>query len=186
MDNHYLETIEKLNQGNVILYPTDTIWGIGCDVFNESAVENIYHIKKRDRSKPLILLVSNINMLKYYVPHIHPRIETLLHYHKRPLTIIYKDPIHLPDWILAKDNSIAIRLVLNSFIKNTIEKYGKPIVSTSANIQGDPTPEEYDSISKKLIKKVDHIVPLTLANKVQRSASVIIRYDKEGEIELVR
>ncbi len=186
MEEHIDDTINNLKQGKVILYPTDTIWGIGCDVFNEAAVEQVYNIKNRDRSKPLIILVSDIDMLKEFVPHIHPRIETLLFYHMRPLTIIFDNPINLPVWILSDDNSIAIRLVKDSFIKGVIKLYGRPIVSTSANKQGEPTPDEFKSIPKSILKEVDYIVPSYLENKVNRLASVIIRYDEEGNIDLVR
>ena len=186
MDNHIEETITKLKEGSIILCPTDTIWGLGCDVFNESAVARIYEIKNRDLSKPFIILVSDMDMLKKYVPHIHPRIETLLFYHRRPLTIIYKNPINLPDYVLSQQKTIAIRLVKESFIRDIIKLFGKPIISTSANLQGEETPDDYSAISSAIIKKVDFIVPVSYENRIKKSPSIIVSYDEKGEIDLVR
>ena len=132
----YSDKLEEINlllsEGKTILTPTDTIWGLSCDACNEEAINRVYALKNRPKNKPLIILVSTVNMLKRYVPELHPRIQTLFHYHKKPVTIIYTEAIGLANNALSDSGSVAIRIVHSGFCHDLIESFGKPITSTSA------------------------------------------------------
>jgi len=147
-----------LRQGKVMLYPTDTIWGIGCDATNLSAVKYVYEIKQRDRNKPCILLLDSIEHLKKYVSNLHPRIENLLLHYQKPISIIYKanDLLH-PD-LLNHDGTIAIRIIHHPFCKSLIKDLGRPIISTSANMQGEPFPQSFAEVTENIKNGVDFIV----------------------------
>lgn len=175
-----------LKSGHVILYPTDTIWGLGCDPENESAVERIYHIKKRNRAQKLLLLVSSIEMLRQYVPQIHPRIETLLVYHQQPLTLLYRNTIKIPPYLIANEGTVAIRVVNHQFCKELITRFGKPLVSSSANISGDPFPKTFNEISKQIKDQVDHIVSLEQHLDEEKAPSVLASFNNKGELEFIR
>ncbi len=178
--------ISNLKKGKIILYPTDTIWGIGCDATNEEAIKKIYKIKNRDINKPFIVLVSDIEMLKKYVENLHPRIETLLYYHNRPLTIIYKKAKNLPDILTGDKGSIAIRVIKEKVISKLIEKFGKPIVSSSANIAGEPFPRSYEEINQKIKKEVDYILPYKQNIPSDTTPSVIAKYNRNGKLKFLR
>lgn len=188
MVQHYdLEpTLSCLADGGLILYPTDTVWGIGCDATNEEAVEKVFELKKRDRSKPFVLLASSIAMLKKYVKRVHPRIETLLLYHSRPLTIIYEKGVDLAKNATAADGSVAIRIPNDVFCRELIERFGKPLVATSANISGTPFPVHFGQISSSVIMGVDKVVKHRQLDKEMREPSVIARLDREGELVFLR
>lgn len=175
-----------LKEGKVILYPTDTIWGLGCSLESPAALDRIFHIKNRPPTKSPILLVNSIEMLKLYSGRIHPRIETLLLLHNRPLTVIYSNPVGLPLHVLNQDGSIAIRICKDPFCQKMIEFLNQPIISTSANLSGEPTPKNFTEISETILKKVDHTVLYRQKDLSPTEASTIIRYDDEGEIIIVR
>ncbi len=177
---------QLLAHGKIILCPTDTIWGLSCDAFNKSAVERIYKIKKRDRTKPLILLVSNIAMLKKYASDIHPRVENLIVLYEKPLTVIHKASDQLPDYLVTDSGTIAIRLTKDKTLQELIDKLGKPIVSTSANIQGAPAPELFDMISEEIKSEADYVFYTNRAKGKRNNASTIIRYSEEGELIFLR
>jgi L-threonylcarbamoyladenylate synthase len=177
---------EIIANGGLILYPTDTIWGIGCDPFNQKAVEKIYALKQRSESKSLILLVDGITMLKEYVTDMPPKLITLHEYHIRPLTIVYPRTKNLPNYLLAEDQSIAIRIPKNTFCKTLIEAIGHPIVSTSANISGQPSPMNFDSIDPSLKKGVDYVVQYRQNDTHFEPPSVIATLNHENEIIILR
>lgn len=182
-----LENIKAvLESGGLILYPTDTIWGIGCDATNSEAVEKIYELKQRDRNKGLIILVDSIEMMKHYVKHIHPRIDTLLLHHTRPLTLIFEDARNLPDNMISNDGSIAIRLVQDDFCRELIKTIGKPIVSTSANISNEPFPNNFGEISSAVIKGVDYVFKQRRYEKESKEPSVIVKAQNDGELIFIR
>ena len=185
MEDNFENIIKTLEEGKVILYPTDTIWGLGCDAHNLEAIHKVYDIKKREKDKPLIVLVSDIEMLKKYVNDIHPRIETLLLYHNRPLTLIYKGGINLPD-ILMKNGSIAIRIIKDNVIANLIKEFGKPIVSTSANIAGHPFEGSYEDIEQVVKNSVHYIFKYGRNNSVGSQPSVIATFNKNGKLKFLR
>ena len=174
-----------LNQGKTILYPTDTIWGIGCDAQNINAIKKIYRIKQREQDKPFIILVSSIEMLKEYVQDIHPRIETLLLYHNRPLTLIYPKGKNIPS-ILIKNKKIAIRIVQEPVIARLIEIFGRPIVSTSANIAGTDFPKTFNDIDIKILNAVDYIFNYKRTETIPGAPSVIATYNKNGKLKFLR
>lgn len=185
MSTFISETIKKFKKGQIILYPTDTIWGIGCDATNEEAVKKIYHIKEREESKALICLVSNFEMLKQYVEHIPENVRTILEEAKKPTTIIYNNPKHFAPNLIANDNTIAIRLVKDGFVHELIEHFQKPIVSTSANVSGNPSPKNYVEIEERILKGVDYIVNLP-EFKTNSEPSRIIKILEDGSIEVIR
>lgn len=177
--------INTLKSGGTIIYPTDTIWGIGCDPFNESAVGNLFYLKKRPRNKPILLLVDSIEMLKQYVS-IHPRVETLLVYHKQPLTLIYKADKRIPDFLTTADHTIGIRVVLDDFCQEVIKSFGKPISSTSANFAGNPFPANFEDIDVNFLNVADYVVNYRQNEPCKGSPSVIATFDREGELSFLR
>lgn len=180
------QSISILKKGGVIIYPTDTIYGIGCDILSKKAVDRIYNLKKRDRSQTLILLVSDIDMLKKYITNIHPRIETLLSFHTRPLTIIYKANENVPAYLLGNRDTIGIRIVQHTFCQEIIRQLGRPITSTSANISGDSFPINKEEINQSLINNVDLMIPKLIIAESTDQPSVVARFDQEGELIILR
>ena len=177
----FQEILSTIRQGGVILYPTDTIWGIGCDATNEKAVDRISKIKGRTPQKGYVLLVDSIEMLKKHVGEVHPRVETLLSYHTRPLTIIYDESFGVAPNVLAPDGSVAIRIVQDAFCRELIAQFGKPLVATSANISNEPFPTHYGEISSDILEKVDMVVKFKQDNKERGEPSVIARFNAEQE-----
>ena len=179
------KTLEYLIRGNVILYPTDTVWGLGCDATSEEAVLKIFDIKKRNESKSLVLLVDGLEMLKNYVKDIPDNLEFVLKAAKKTTTIIYKNPIGLAKNVVAKDNTVAIRIVKNEFCQELIKQFGKPIVSTSANISKKPTPKSFKEIDPSILDAVDYVVNL-YHDKITNTPSRIIKFDKDGSVKVIR
>jgi len=178
--------VSVLENDGMILFPTDTIWGIGCDACNPTAIERIYNLKKRDRSKPFVLLVDSIEMLKRYIVQIPPRIQTLLSYHTRPLTVIYAQGQNLPANAMAAEGSVAIRLVQDELCKQLIRAYDRPIVATSANISNEPFPANFGEISSDVIQGVDYVFQHRRDDKTQREPSVIVKYNGKGDLVFIR
>ncbi|MEO1261835.1 MAG: L-threonylcarbamoyladenylate synthase [Bacteroidota bacterium] len=178
--------LDTLENGGTILYPTDTVWGIGCDATNALAVSKIHAMKRLEQDQPFILLVSSIEMLKEYVEQVHPRIETLLLFHERPLTIIYPNAKNLASNAVADDFSVAIRIPHDPFCKNLIEDFGKPLVATSANINNAPAPSHFGEISSAVIVGVDHVVKHRRMDKEMNQPSVIAKLDESGELVFIR
>jgi L-threonylcarbamoyladenylate synthase len=178
-------TLNALKEGKTILYPTDTVWGLGCDATNFETVAKIYSIKQREESKSLIVLVSSLEMLLEYVNSIPPKALEIVSSSLKPTTIIYQNPKHLSSNCIASDNTIAIRIVQDDFCKELIHKFGKPIVSTSANSSGDPTPKSFSEISKTILDSVDYIVNLQ-QDKVANTSSRILRITENNEVEVIR
>lgn len=189
MSQELQNAIDHLKNGHVILYPTDTIWGLGCDPGNQDAVDRIFDIKKRDKSKPLIILVDTLERLRKMVPKIHPRLENTLYYNIRPLTVIFpSSSMKWAEGITAKDGSIAIRIVQNEFCRNIIKGLDRPLVSTSANISDDPFPKSFDEIHPTIKDSVDHIVsPDTEEHSDEALPSLIAKYSvKQKELVFLR
>lgn len=177
-----------LNKGGLILYPTDTTWSIGCDATNANAIDRIFDLKQRDKNKPFVVLVSSLEMLAKYVEHLHPRIETLLVYHQRPLTIIYDNAKNLPDSVQTQDGRVGIRLVQDPFCKAMIDAFGKPIISSAANIGAVPLPTHFGEISSAVITGVNYVVRHRRQDRNMEQPSVIARMmdDGSGELEFLR
>jgi L-threonylcarbamoyladenylate synthase len=180
------ETVKVLKKGGVILYPTDTIWGIGCDALNEDAVSAVYAVKQRDFSKSMLILVDSIAMLEKYVELVPPTALQLIEAATRPLTIIYPRAKNVAKNLIAADGSIGIRIVNDEFCKNMISELGAPVVSTSANHAGKKSPLGYFDIDNDIKMSVDFVVPLRLEEFSTAKSSDIVRLTKNGQIEVIR
>jgi L-threonylcarbamoyladenylate synthase len=178
--------VEALARGGVALFPTDTIWGIGCDAMNPRAIERIYNIKARPHDKPVPILADSIGMVKDYVSSIHPRVETLLALHERPLTIVYPANDRLPGILLSANHTIAIRIPEDDYCRTMIRQLGSPIVATSANFSGDPFPRGFGEISSDIIKRVDYVAKYRRSEKTTGEPSVIATYNKKGQLSFLR
>ena len=179
------EILAVLRRGGIILYPTDTLWAMGCDATNADAVAKITEIKGRSVEKGYILLVDSLEMLQKHVKSIHPRIQTLLAYHTRPLTMIYDESVGVASNVLAPDGSVAIRIVQDAFCRELIGQFGKPIVKSSAKLAGQPHPAHYGEISSDILEKVDMVVRLKQDVKERGEPSVIARF-YEDELDFLR
>jgi len=180
------DLLECLRTDGIILYPTDTIWGIGCDATNETAVKKIYDLKKRELSKPFVLLVDSLEMLKEYVHQVHPRIETLLSFHQRPLTVVYNQAKNLPPISASDTGSVAIRVVQDAFCKQLIGAFGKPLISTSANISTEPFPANFGEVSSAIIEGVNYVVKFRQDEKTMGEPSVVVKVEENGELVFLR
>lgn len=176
-------SLRLLNAQKIILYPTDTVWGLGCDATNVEAVSKIYQLKNREESKSLIILVSSLNMLKKYVSVPKKALE-IINNNNKPTTIIYSNPKKLAENVVAQDNTVAIRIVQDDFCRKLIKRFGKPIVSTSANVSGAITPKSFKEISQPILEGVDYIVNLH-KNKVNTRSSTILKIIGE-DIQVLR
>lgn len=185
MQNEINNALKILKQGGIILYPTDTIWGIGCDATNFKAIEKIYKLKHRSESKSLICLVSDLKMLNFYIQDIPETAYNILKYADKPTTIIYDKPIRVAQNLIAKNNTLAIRIVKHDFCSQLINKLRRPIVSTSANISEQSTPKSFKEISEEVLKGVDYVVNLPHEKKAVKPSS-IIKLTNDGKVTVVR
>ncbi len=181
------KAIEVLKSGGVILYPTDTIWGVGCDATNPEAVKKVFAIKKREESKSLVTLVSDLDMLARYVKDIPDAALDLIEVNDTPMTIIYPQAIGLAENVIAEDGSVGIRIPMNEFCRQLCFRLRKPIVSTSANISGDNPPKGFKDISQQIKDAVDYTVHPSMEEKNStHKASQIIKIGLKGEIQIIR
>ncbi|MDR1172731.1 MAG: threonylcarbamoyl-AMP synthase [Bacteroidales bacterium] len=180
------KSLEILNRGGVILYPTDTVWGIGCDATNSAAVDRIYAIKRRNGARSMLTLVDDPDMLAGYVekaPGIAIRLDAEA---VQPLSIIYPKARNLASNLIADDGSIGIRMVKEPFCRQLIKAFGKPVVSTSANISGEPAPGIFDEISGEIRAAVDYIVRWRQNDRQPATASSIIKLNTDGSYHVLR
>jgi len=175
------KSLECLKHEKTILYPTDTVWGIGCDATNEKAVAKIYELKNRAETKSLIVLVSSLNMLKKYVK-VPSNIIGFIKSTTKPTTIIYENPTGFAKNTIAADNTIAIRIVQDAFCRKLIKSFKKPIVSTSANLSGEATPKSFSEISDSILNGVDYVVQLKQDVISNKSSTIVKVIDKQFEI----
>jgi L-threonylcarbamoyladenylate synthase len=184
------ESIKKalsiIKEGGIILYPTDTIWGIGCDATNEKSVERIYAIKKRSDSKSMLVLVHSEAMLSTYVEKVPDVAWELLEVATDPLTIIYPGAKNLAPNLVSQDQTIGIRIPKDEFCRELISKFRKPVVSTSANISGDPPPSNFSEIDEKIIQSVDYVVEFRQDDYSKSKPSSVIKLGIGGEIQIIR
>lgn len=180
------KAIQVLNNGGVILYPTDTIWGIGCDANNETAIKKVYSIKNRSNKKSLIILVPDKNLLLNYVKNVPCVAEKIIEEDQTPTTIIYQNPINLPN-ILIKNNTIAIRVVKKHGINMLLTHFGKALTSTSANISDSKSPLYFEDIHDDIKNAVDYIIPKTfIKHNTTNKASQIIKINNDETIDIIR
>ncbi len=180
------DIVSVLKKGGTILYPTDTIWGIGCDATNGRAVETVYRIKERISDKSFILLVKDMDMLKRYVVEVPDIAVELLSSVSEPLTIIYPKGKNLPKNVVAENGSVAIRIPRHDFCQELLDAFDKPITSTSANIAGGPIPYSYRSVLQHIKESVDYVVHLEQDSISRPKPSTIVKIDTKGDIRILR
>lgn len=181
------KAMEVMAVGGIILYPTDTIWGIGCDATNEEAVHKIYELKKRSDSKALIVLTDNPVKLEYYLSDVPSLAYDLIDASEdKPLTIIYDNARNLAPNLIAEDGSIAIRITSEKFSQELCRRFRKAIVSTSANVSGEPSPSNFTEVSETIKNGVDYIVNYRQQDTFKAKASSILKLSNNGEIKIIR
>lgn len=178
--------LEVLHKGGVILYPTDTIWGIGCDACNEAAVSRVYAIKNRTDSKSMLVLMENASLLERYVDEVPEIAYDLIELTEKPLTIIYDKAKNLAKNLFASDGSIGIRITTEKFSSELIRHFKRPIVSTSANLSGKPSSASFDEIEPEIIEAVDYVVKYRQDDTQKALPSGIIKLGRSGEIKIIR
>ena len=198
MNTEIQKAVEVLRQGGVVLYPTDTVWGIGCDATDPEAVAKIYAIKKREDSKSLVLLASDMDMICRYVKEVPEMAIQLVEVNDKPMTIIYPGAVAgekgnmkasrhcLAFNTVAEDGTVGIRVPMMDFCRQLVARLGRPIVSTSANISGEPTPKNYAEISEEIKSSVNHIVEPSLEKGATGQSSSIIKVGLDYSIEIIR
>ena len=180
------KAVEVMRQGGVILYPTDTVWGIGCDATNPEAVKRVYEIKKRADSKALICLVDSDARLSRYVRNVADVTWDIIEMAEKPLTIIFDQAVGLAPNLLGEDGSVGIRVTKEEFSKELCFRFQKPIVSTSANISGEPTALTFDEISDDIKNAVDYVVKYNRQCKEKHKPSSIIKINANGKFQIIR
>lgn len=191
------KALEVLRKGGIILYPTDTVWGIGCDATDPAAVAKVYEIKKRADSKSLVLLASDMDMICRYVKEVPEMAIQLVEVNDKPMTIIYPGAVAggpedkaskgcLAYNTVAEDGTVGIRIPMMDFCQQLVARFGRPVVSTSANISGEPTPKKFSEISPEIREAVDHIVEPGLERGATGRSSSIIKVGLDYSIEIIR
>jgi len=178
--------LRVLESGGLILYPTDTIWGIGCDATNEAAVEKIFALKKRIETKALIVLIADERSLLQYVASPHIEVFDYIQGVSKPTTIIYENAIGLAGNLLAEDGSVGIRICADEFCKHLIKRFRKPIVSTSANISGFPPPKVFSDIDIAVKQGVDYVVHYRQDDTIPVEPSAVVKCNKDGSFTILR
>jgi L-threonylcarbamoyladenylate synthase len=180
------KALQVLKDGGIILYPTDTIWGIGCDACNPEAVEKVFKLKGRDEAKSMIILLDTENKLPSYVKDVPEIAYDLIEFAENPLTIIYSGAKNLAANTIARDGTVAIRITRDEFSKQLIQRFRKPIVSTSANISNEPSPTNFQEISDKIIDGVDLVVNWKQDDLSPKKPSTIMKLEADGRFSFIR
>jgi L-threonylcarbamoyladenylate synthase len=178
--------IETLNNGGLILYPTDTVWGIGCDATDPTAVKKIFDLKKRVDSKSLIVLVAEERDILKCVTQLNLNVFDHLKTVQKPTTVIYEGAIGLADNVISANRTVAVRIVKEIFCKQLIKQFRKPLVSTSANISNENTPQNFDEISEEIKQGVNYIVRYRQEDKTKHEPSSVVKFNKDGTITVLR
>ena len=186
MHDDLKKAVEVLKSGGIILYPTDTIWGIGCDATNAEAVKRIYDIKKREDSKSILILMENPALLNRYVDEVPEVAWDLVELSTTPLTVIYPGAKNLATNLVAEDGSIGIRFTKEEFTRQLLQRFRRPIVSTSANISGEKSPAFFDEISEEIKESVDYIVEYRQEDRMPSQPSSVIKLGPGGQIDILR
>jgi L-threonylcarbamoyladenylate synthase len=177
---------EELLMGNVILYPTDTVWGIGCDAQEAKAVQKVFKLKERDPSKSMIILVADTGMVKHYVKEVPETFEELLEKQDRPTTYIFEGAQNLPEEVIAPDGTIAIRVVKDEFCHKLIRQLDRPLISTSANLSGGKSPSKFADIDEEVKNRVDYVVRWRQEEDTEAKPSRIVKILPNGKTETIR
>ena len=185
-ENDIKNCINTLQQGGVILYPTDTIWGLGCDAMNEGAAEKIYTIKQRPKEKSMIVLLADARDILQYIAAPHPDIIAIVENFDRPTTVIYENALGFPDNVVNKDGSIAIRVTSDPFCRALIKRFRKPIISTSANISGQPSPATFKMVGHSITGNADYVVKYRQGDDTVHAPSRLVKIKDDGDVEIIR
>ena len=181
-----VQCLKVLSAGGLILYPTDTVWGIGCDATNAEAVKRVYQLKQRDDSKALIVLIDSADHLDHYVVDVPMIARELIDVAVKPLTIIYEGAFNLAPNVLGEKDSVGIRIPNDEFCHRLCERYGKPIVSTSANVSGQPTARTFADIDADIVKAVDYAVEYRRGDTTPHQPSNIIMLGRDSSFKIIR
>jgi L-threonylcarbamoyladenylate synthase len=180
------KALKVVQDGGIILYPTDTIWGIGCDASNTDAVKKIYALKQRDEAKSMIILLDSDNKLESYIKEVPSIAYDLIDYAESPLTLIMPGAKNVSPALIAADGSLGVRIVKHQFCEQLIQRLRKPLVSTSANISGKPSPQYFSLIDQEIMDGVDYVVDLEQHDKEIKQPSTIMRLEPDGRFEFIR
>jgi len=186
LEEEIQKSVKLLKKGKILLYPTDTIWGIGCDATNSKAIQNIYKLKKRSERKAMIVLVDSADKLKNYLKKVPPVAYDLIQNSKTPLTIVYPEATNLAKNIVSDDGTIAIRVVVDEYCTEMIRQFGKPIVSTSANFSNQPTATTFGQIEDGIKEGVDHVVSVFQDRVRAVKSSTIIKLEADNTFTILR
>ncbi|MDR1762619.1 MAG: threonylcarbamoyl-AMP synthase [Dysgonamonadaceae bacterium] len=186
MEEEVAKACAVLRKGGVIVYPTDTIWGIGCDATNEAAVQKVYEIKRRSDTKSMLVLLDSADKIGVYVDEVPEIAEKLVEVAEKPLTIIYSGARNLAANLVAEDGSIGIRITREAFSQRLCRKFGRPVVSTSANFSGEPSPQNFSEINSEILRLSDYTVDYRHDEKQKSAPSSIIRLDGKGNVKIIR
>jgi L-threonylcarbamoyladenylate synthase len=185
-ENDITQCVNTLNNGGLILYPTDTVWGIGCDATNAEAVKRVYQLKQRDDSKALIVLIDNADHIDHYVVDVPAIARELIDVAVKPLTIIYEGAYNLAPNLLGDEDSVGIRIPNDEFCHQLCARFGKPIVSTSANVSGKPTAKTFADIDPAIVNGVDYAVEYRRDDTTPHHPSNIILLSRDGTFKIIR
>jgi L-threonylcarbamoyladenylate synthase len=185
MREEHEAAIAVLKRGGLLLYPTDTVWAIGCDATHPDAIDRIHRLKQKAKNNGLICLVSDFRMLQQYVEDVPEVAYDILKYAAKPTTIIYDEPIRVAENLIAPDNTLGIRVCRNKFCNILLKKFKRPIVSTSANFTGAPTPKSFKDIDPAIIAGVDYVVNIDRERKSSKP-SAIIKLSNDGKVTVIR
>jgi L-threonylcarbamoyladenylate synthase len=180
------KALKVLQEGGTILYPTDTIWGIGCDATNTEAVEKIYRLKQRNEAKSMIILLDTENKLESYISEVNPLAYELIEYAENPLTLVMPGAKNISPALIGADGSVGIRVAKHPFCQQLIQRLRKPLVSTSANISGKPSPQYFAQIAPEIIDGVDYVVDIDQHDMEIKTPSTIMRLAPNGSFEFIR
>jgi L-threonylcarbamoyladenylate synthase len=180
------KALKVLHDGGIILYPTDTIWGIGCDAGNAEAVKKIYTLKQRDEAKSMIILLDSENKIPSSVGDVPDIAYDLIEFAENPLTLVMPGAKNIASNLIAADGSIGLRVTKHPFCQQLIQRLRKPLVSTSANISGQPSPKNFNAISADIIDGVDYVVDLEQYDLTEKRPSTIMRLEPDGKFEFIR
>ena len=180
------QALKVIQQGGIILYPTDTIWGIGCDATNTEAVKKIYALKQRDEAKSMIVLLDTENKLESYLKEVPSIAYDLIEYAENALTLVMPGAKNISPALIGADSSVGIRVAKHEFCQQLIGRMRRPLVSTSANISGRRSPQNFDEIEQEIIDGVDYVVNLEQDNTQKKKPSTIMRLNPDGQFEFIR
>ena len=180
------KALKVILDGGIILYPTDTIWGIGCDATNTDAIKKIYKLKQRDEAKSMIILLDTENKLESYISEVNPLAYDLIEYAENPLTLVMPGAKNISPVLISSDGSIGVRVSKHPFCRQLIQRLRKPLVSTSANISGKPSPQYFSQITAEIIDGVDYVVDIDRHNMDIKTPSTIMSLAPDGKFEFIR